>query len=161
VHEVYCGDLNAAREAYQKGLEIAKITGDSLRESLLIGNLAERLHQEGDLLTALRMFRESIRIAMESGGNPIHHAVTIIDIASTEFDLNHPWRAVVLLSAAERMFDRGGYHPQPAQIEYVEEIYSSARTKLDPAAFKEAWAKGQAMSLEQAIEYALDETDSE
>jgi len=34
------------------------------------------------------------------------------------------------------------------------------RTQLDEEAFKSAWEKGQAMSLEQAIAFALeDETD--
>jgi non-specific serine/threonine protein kinase len=161
VHESFCGDLNAAREAYQKGLEIAKTTGDYLREGLLTGNLANLLEREGDLLAAQRMYRKSLRNEMEYGANPVSQAINIIDIASTMFDLNHPWRAVVMLSAAERMFDQGGYHPQPAQLDYVEELYSSSRTKLDPDAYQKAWAEGQAMSPEQAIAYALDEADSE
>jgi len=37
---------------------------------------------------------------------------------------------------------------------------AAARSQLDEAAFATAWAAGQALTLEQAIAYALEEPDA-
>jgi hypothetical protein len=41
-----------------------------------------------------------------------------------------------------------------------ERIQAEARAQLDEASFASAWAEGQAMSTEQAIAYALEETEA-
>ena len=40
-----------------------------------------------------------------------------------------------------------------------EQHLEAVRTQLDPDSFTLAWAEGQAMALEQAIAYALEDTD--
>ena len=44
-------------------------------------------------------------------------------------------------------FDRDQSERNPAAL----------RTQLDPAAFDAAWAEGRAMTMEQAVAYALDD----
>ena len=46
------------------------------------------------------------------------------------------------------------------RVEY-EHDRAITRAHLDDATWQAAWAEGQAMTLEQAIAYALDETDPE
>jgi hypothetical protein len=55
-----------------------------------------------------------------------------------------------LLSAAERRLDG----PEAATFEAA---LAATRAQLDQAAFAAAWAEGQAMPLEQAVAYALEE----
>jgi hypothetical protein len=45
----------------------------------------------------------------------------------------------------------------PFQRHFNERGVASLRAQLDEAALVTAWAKGRAMTLEQAIEYALSE----
>ncbi len=45
-------------------------------------------------------------------------------------------------------------------IEYERNL-ASARAQMEHAAWQVAWAEGQAMSMEQAIAYALEETEGE
>jgi len=42
-----------------------------------------------------------------------------------------------------------------SEREIHEHLVATLRAQLDEAAFSRAWAEGQAMTMEQAIEYAL------
>ncbi len=46
--------------------------------------------------------------------------------------------------------------PYPAQRIEIERNIAVARAHLDEATWQAAWAEGQAMSMEQAITYALE-----
>ena len=45
-------------------------------------------------------------------------------------------------------------------VQQAEEL-ARVRAQLDEAAFAAAWAEGQAMTIEQAIEYALNSNDKD
>ncbi len=49
--------------------------------------------------------------------------------------------------------------PRPAHQIEAERNLAVARAQLDAAAWDAAWAEGKAMTLEQAIAYALKHTD--
>jgi len=51
-----------------------------------------------------------------------------------------------------------GARPPIAQGAEYERTMAEGRAALGEAAFAAAWAEGRAMSLEQALEYALEET---
>jgi len=68
-----------------------------------------------------------------------------------------PARAARLWGAAERLRQVLGCRPAPAARATYERAMAVARTQLDEATFAAAWAAGRAMSLEQAIAYALGE----
>jgi hypothetical protein len=46
---------------------------------------------------------------------------------------------------------------QPTDQAEINRFETSIREQLDEEAFRSAWEKGQAMSLDEAIAYALDE----
>ncbi len=47
-----------------------------------------------------------------------------------------------------------------AQRRELDRITAATRAELDEATFEAAWAEGRAMSLEQAVAYALEPTAS-
>jgi non-specific serine/threonine protein kinase len=49
------------------------------------------------------------------------------------------------------------YQLTPEEEAWRKPYLATARSRLDEAAWEEAWAAGRAMSLEQAIDYALSE----
>ena len=65
-------------------------------------------------------------------------------------------RAVRLWGAAERQRQSIGCRPAPAARATYERAMAVARAQFDEATFAAAWAEGQAMTLEQAIAYALE-----
>ena len=67
----------------------------------------------------------------------------------------HYERAARLFGAADVARDALGWHPAPSFQAYHERYVASTRAALGDMAFAAARAEGRAMTLEQAIEYAL------
>jgi tetratricopeptide (TPR) repeat protein len=65
-------------------------------------------------------------------------------------------RAAQLLGAADGLRATIGVPRPPGERALYERIVASVRAQLDEAAFAAAWATGLAMSLKQAIRYALE-----
>jgi hypothetical protein len=66
-------------------------------------------------------------------------------------------RAARLFGAAEGLREGIGAPGAPSELEANRRSVSRARKMLPEEAFAAAWAEGRAMSLEQAIAYALEE----
>ena len=65
-------------------------------------------------------------------------------------------RAARLFGAAHALRESVGIPLRPiARPEYERDV-AAVRTRLDEASWQAAWAEGQAMTLEQAIAYALE-----
>jgi hypothetical protein len=64
-------------------------------------------------------------------------------------------RAARLFAAGELLREIIGWHPMPGDQADDDRRLASTRSGLGEAAFATAWAEGRAMTLEQAIEYAL------
>jgi ribosomal protein L10 len=50
-----------------------------------------------------------------------------------------------------------GFDHQPSDQQEVAKYFADIKSQLDEATFDAAYAEGQAMNLEQAVAYALDE----
>ncbi len=116
---------------------------------------------QGDLATARQHLRESLRESYRDGawGMVIGCVVSLAALAATE---GQNFRAITLGAAAgavrapndpaNRARPPGDFHSRVnAARVYV------ARGQLDPQALAAAEAAGRAMSLDQAVEYALAE----
>jgi non-specific serine/threonine protein kinase len=68
-----------------------------------------------------------------------------------------PQRAARLWGAVEARREITGKRAAPTARAIYERAMAVARAQLDEDAFAAAWAAGRAMSLEQAIAYALEE----
>ena len=64
-------------------------------------------------------------------------------------------RAARLFGAANQLREALGLRPNPSDQECHDHYTATTRARLGEAAFAAALAGGQAMTLEQAIEYAL------
>jgi hypothetical protein len=79
------------------------------------------------------------------------------DLAVVAVALREGERAVRLLAAAEAIRSAIGASLPSPRLVVRERTIASARAMLGEQAFAAAWAEGQAMSLERAVEYALNE----
>ncbi len=66
-------------------------------------------------------------------------------------------RAVQLFGAAEVVGKAGGYAGDRVDHDEVERQLAAAQSALDKETFNAAWTRGQNMSSEEAIAYALSE----
>jgi hypothetical protein len=69
----------------------------------------------------------------------------------------NPERAAQLLGASYTFLKEMGLGLQPADQPEIDRFEAAVREQLGIGAFKSSWTKGQAMSLEQAIAFALEE----
>jgi serine/threonine-protein kinase PknK len=68
-------------------------------------------------------------------------------------------RAARLFGAAEALREAVGSEHMPEEDAWSEPYLTAARARLDEASWEEAWTEGGAMSMEQAIEFALLEVE--
>jgi len=69
-------------------------------------------------------------------------------------------QATRLLSAAVALREGRGVPWAPADCPAYEQHLLTMRAQVDEVTWEAAWAAGRAMSLEQAIAYALEQTSS-
>ncbi len=157
LHEEFSLNNDAARQLFEKSLAIARGIGDKLREAISLNNLSDLLLVEGDAETAQKYLQDSIKIAREMGYTLTNVAGDIMALAGPALALGQPRRAIELLGAADALYKGGSSRPQPAQARQFKEFQEAAQEQLSQSVYQEYWAKGQAMSAEEAIAYALED----
>jgi hypothetical protein len=64
-------------------------------------------------------------------------------------------RALQLFSAAQALREKDGMHMTPDEQAYFDKQLKTLHEKLDSTQFDPAWSSGHAMTMEQAIQFAL------
>jgi predicted ATPase/DNA-binding SARP family transcriptional activator len=147
-----------ARELLEKSLSIYRSLDDAWGILGSISSLALVALDEHENDRARRLLHESIELLRKNG----HHyrAAKLLDLsARLAADEQRSRRAVCLFASANacreshgaELFE-GEVRPDPAP--YIGQL----RSALGKAAFGEAWTQGRAMTLDQALDYALDES---
>jgi len=150
----YRADYVLAKKLNQRSLIIRQELGDKWGIAYSLDGLGLVAWQEGDYALAHTYYKESLRLFRELG-DAWRIAGALARLASLAASQGQSVRAAHLLSAAEAL--RQPIHAQlsPAErIDYERQV-ELVRAQLDKAAFASAWAVGHAMTMEQAIEFAL------
>jgi len=154
------GDLPRAKEAYEESLSVAREIGDRLREAIVLINLGLTAQQEGDAERAQALFKQILTLALE-----MRHLVLKVDtlayLAGAAGALGQFKHAARIFGAAEALYKTHGFNLQAGDIPEFERGRASVREQLDEDTFNALWTEGQAMNLEEAIAYALEEPESE
>ncbi|MCJ7626131.1 MAG: LuxR C-terminal-related transcriptional regulator [Anaerolineaceae bacterium] len=155
VHEEELFDTSNARIAIEESLSISREIGDEIRQVINLYYLGWILFDEGFTEPAQDKFKESLSLEVSLGYIKEWAAARLSALATTAEALDQTRRAIVLLSAAENMFNRRGLYPQRAESP----TYRKTRSHLDEETFETAWAEGQVMTPDEAIAYALEGKD--
>jgi tetratricopeptide (TPR) repeat protein len=150
------GDYERAREVYEEGLAIARETGDRHREALMLGNLGYVAQYQGDYERAEALAMEALNLLWERRLD-YHVPMGMAMLAGPVGAKGDAARAARLLGAAEALPEAMGVGLQPADQLEADRYVAAVRKQLDGAAFEAARAEGRAMSLEEAVAYALGE----
>ncbi|MGI8553366.1 MAG: ATP-binding protein, partial [Dehalococcoidia bacterium] len=149
-------DYAAARSLYDESLAIRRELG--LRPSVgsSLGRLGDLARRQGDYTTAQTLLREGLALSWELG-NWQTAALCLRALAGVMLGQGQPEHAVRLYGATEAERERLAVPLQPLYRTEYEDAVPRVRARLGEERFAAAWAAGRAMSLEQAVAYALEE----
>jgi tetratricopeptide (TPR) repeat protein len=154
------GDLPRAKEAYQESLNIGRETGDKLREVVMLGYLGLLALREGNAEQAQAIYQQSLSLS-EVIGYKVGIVEALAGLAEVAECLGQLKRGARLFSAADAFYDMHGFVLHTIYMLEYERSRARVREQLDRATFDTLWAEGRAMSLKEAIAYALEESASE
>jgi hypothetical protein len=152
------GDDIQASRLLAEGLALFRAVGDpSYAGGALLDN-ARSAHRHGDDQYATLLYRESLKLLREVGtrGEISECLAGLAGAVVSEGELQ---RAGRLVGAADALrATMSAPRPPVLSAEYAGDLVAG-RTRLTVGAWETAWAAGRAMTLDQAIAYALGEAD--
>jgi predicted ATPase/DNA-binding CsgD family transcriptional regulator len=152
----HAGHDALARRHYEECLEVCLKTGETRRVAIMFFNLAFLAQHEGNHTDALASTRQALRIARDMN-NRGEMAWCLPIVAGSMAALGHLHRAAHLLGTSESFLERLGALILPADKREFDRIRTEVSLQLGEVEFQAALAKGRTMTLEQAVEYALEE----
>lgn len=153
------GDIENARAALEESVALRRQTSKrALAEAL--GALGEAVLAGGDHEQAVALVQESLRLHLEveqrrGHRQTIHRSFEVLAyacIAAQQME-----RAATLLAVAAALREAAPQPLAPADRAKHERATAAVRAALSERAFAAAGAKGRALTLEQAVNYALAE----
>ena len=153
----YCrGDYQLARQQLEEGLALSRIAGDKRYVSIALNGLAKVMGALREPVRALALFRESLSLRKEMGARR-GIAESLEGLAGMAGAAQgHHQRAARLFGAAAALRQTIGAPVPLVERAEVDRNVAATRAQLDEVTFGAAWAEGQAMTMEQAISFALE-----
>ena len=148
------GDYSAARSLFLEGLALGRELGNKRAIAISLNNLGNLTYMQEDYLAAHSLYLESLQIRRELGDN-WGIAASLAGLGAVAVESGQPRRGTSQLGASEAQHEAIGVVMEPDDRIPYDRAVASARAQLGVVAFEKAWQEGRAMTVEQAIEYAL------
>ena len=154
-HALRAGDILAARAHLDQAAQAARATGQ--QNPAAAANLGWALREEGNPREAGPSFEASLRIGRRSGEQPVI-ATAILGLGCLAADLGDWDRSALLHGVAQAFLDRSGEPWQDLEARYRQHNMAQVRAHLGDEPFDRAYARGMALSVEEALRLALGKT---
>ena len=152
------GDYSFARARYEESLVLSRELGDPRIVARVYTSLGELAHAQGDYDVARKLLRQGLA-GYQQLGIRIRMAKSLESIASVASAQAQPERALRLAAAAARLHETLGTRLLPRDQPGLAGWLQLPQQNLSKAAAATAWSEGQALSLEDAVAYALTDLD--
>ncbi len=149
-------DYERAGRFYERSLALWRELADRVPTVSLLQNLGYVALNRRDLRKARAIFEEGLTLSRDVR-DMLGIASCLGGLAGVAALSGQRDRAAYLFGAAEAAHEAGGLTPDLVDRAEIDRNVSAVRTALPEDAFLKLWAEGRAMTLEQAIEYALQE----
>jgi tetratricopeptide (TPR) repeat protein len=146
------GDYPTARALLEESLTLDR--GDKFSLAIRLNNLGNVALMQGDYAGARALHMEGMALRRELG-DKWGIAVSLIGLGGAAVLTGDAERGARVLGAADALLTAIGARLEADDRIPYEHGVAYARARLDEGAFARAWAEGRAISMEQAIEYAL------
>jgi predicted ATPase len=153
------GDYSQAEVLFAESLALRRQLGDRRGSVAILGALGEAVLAQGEVAGARKLHAEALSLSRELNYQQ-GYSWALRGLAQTAAAVGRPEQAVRLWGAEEALREATTLPIWPEQQPDYERAIAAARAALDEETFAAAWAAGRAMSLEQAIAYALEESDA-
>jgi tetratricopeptide (TPR) repeat protein len=157
-------DFIEAARCYGEALRLYRKLGDRQWYGWMLKGLGRAAYAQGMVRPALAHWQEGLRL-FQAIGIDVGVASCLEDIARAVGEQSYQpeglRQAVVLLSVAAALRARANAPGWPEERAEWARLLDAACVHLVPCVWEAAWTKGQAMSREQAIAYALGEDNGE
>jgi predicted ATPase/DNA-binding XRE family transcriptional regulator len=150
------GRHERARSMYEDSLQIMRELRDTRGIAIGLCNLGQLTEQEGDFQRAGELQEESLRLYQELGDRSLTKDC-LFCLGSLASHQERHARAILLLGAADAIATSIGVSLEPVDQKRMETVSRLAHAKLTAQEYEVAWHQGAAMSLEEAVAYALDQ----
>jgi tetratricopeptide (TPR) repeat protein len=150
------GDLPRSRALAEESRELHREAGDRFGVTDALHTLGRVALAQGDLATAASSFLEALDND-ELVGNRTGMAIVLDNLAGKAGAEGRHLRALRLAGASEAIKESAGGHAPPPLID-LPDPREAAREALGEAAVAAAWEEGRAMTLDQALAYARQES---
>lgn len=149
-------DPGAARNYFRESAGAYAEIGAAFNVVLEKSNLAHLERRLGNHAAALEFYRETIVTFREMGqtGAVAHQLECFGFIALARGESE---RSLQLFAAADTLREKSGIPMTPDEQSYFDEQLRRLREKVNEAQFELIWSKGNMLTLEQAIQFALDD----
>jgi predicted ATPase len=156
------GDYTSARSLREESLDVLRETGDKTGLAYGLYFLGLVADAQGDYSSARSHFTQGLQMNREAE-DTLGVAMCLAGLGDwpgvrKDQGQAERERALRLLAAATALFDTIGNVLRPRDRLRYEHGLSVARGELGDELFEKVWAEGRAMSMEQAIEYALEDS---
>ena len=149
------GDYEQARASVQESIAISQEIGNRNNYLWSRAHLGYISLCQADMLEAHAIFSETAQ-AFKNDHIEIGVVYTLEGLASLSVLAGNPDKATRLIGWADTTRKKtGGFRP-PIEQNAVDQDIAACRLKLGELAFSHAYEAGRAMTLEQAVAYALD-----
>ncbi len=152
------GDDVTARSLQGESAALFRELGSKEDLATPLGYLGYLALRQGDYTAACSLFEESL--ARWKASHRWGTAWRLEGFAGLAVKEEEWERAARLYGAAQALLDSIGAQLDPIDRLGYDQYVAAAREQLGEAAFAKAWAEGRAMTVEQAIAYALENWES-
>jgi predicted ATPase/class 3 adenylate cyclase len=149
------GDRERARTLHEEVARRARAIGNVHLEGQVLGELAESALEEGRVEEALPPLKKSTQIFVELA-DPTEIASSLSYFARALVLTGREEAAAQILARAQTTFDELGLHWFQR---FNPETRKTIQAQLDEAAYADACARGEDLTLDEAIELALESFD--
>jgi tetratricopeptide (TPR) repeat protein len=154
------GNLERAAHLTEESVALLRELGTRGGVSIGVYNLGWMALLQDDLGRATDLYRESLSLAWDTGMNSIvHHDLE--GFACVAGAKGEAQRAALLWGAAQALHEAKSI---PRDIDFLAEAdtrISAVRSNMGEEEWKEASRKGRAMTLDEAVSYALEEEEAD
>jgi predicted ATPase/Tfp pilus assembly protein PilF len=154
------GRYAQAQTLFEQSLALAQQQNDRAATASALAYLGSVAVIQGDVPRARDLFQESL-VHFREQGDKEGMALCLTGLGRVASRADQPVLGARLCAAAETLRNVSGAMSRRLPIERTDydQTVALISTQLDAATFEAAWTEGRAMSLEQAIAYALGEAE--
>lgn len=150
------GEFKLAKELYNESLSISMEANDNGETMWIYRNMAELEMYQGNHEKARELYKKSLEVFCEyNQRNAMFILLTLEGIASLAALDGKLITAATLFGTTDKLFESNGKLISKDDADDYKRRFGEVQAKLDIEAFNSAWNEGRSMSLETAMDFAM------